>query len=152
MFFFLINTTFTMKTFSYYFRTCKNLSSLAALTTLPCFNQSIFSPFLWSQKVYERDKIEFFFSTRPGGTILTMVATSKGQEISILLKNERKEDVPQKSRLGYTVHIFRSCIIYSVAQSSFCGATSTNCPHTFQRVWQRGENWSVVWAPLWQIW
>ena len=49
-----------------------------------------------SKSVCERqDRI--FFSTRPGGTILTLVTTSKGQEISILLKNEQKEDVsPQK--------------------------------------------------------
>ena len=41
------------------------LSCSTKSTTLPCFNQSIFSPFLWSQKVYERDKIEFFFQPGP---------------------------------------------------------------------------------------
>jgi hypothetical protein len=40
------------------------------------------------------------FATRPGGTILMFVATRRGQKISILLKNEQKEDVPKKVDWG----------------------------------------------------
>ena len=37
-----------------------------------------------------RESRSNIFVTRPGGTILTLVATSKGQEISILLKTNNK--------------------------------------------------------------
>ena len=122
MFFFLINTTFTMKTFSYYFRTCKNLSSLAALLSLLlCLaSTSLFLALFYGLKKCMREtRSNFFFSTMPGGTILTLVATEGGffSESVILFSNLQisKKNIPKKLSWAWNLNFKFRIVFWNIS-------------------------------------